>query len=198
VLTLAQRKTYDFIKDFFSENHYSPTSGEIAKGIGIASRGVVYRHLKALAAEKKIALTPKRHRNICLLEGAEGVCTIPLLGEIAAGQPIQAIAQQESIDVASVFLGVNRFALKVRGDSMIDEGIFDGDIVVCEKSGTARDGQIVVALVDREEATLKRLKRGKHARIILEPANSSHRPMEFSAGRVEIQGIYIGLLRFTG
>ena len=194
MLTLAQRKTEEFIRGFFKEYGYAPTASEIAEGIGIKSRGVVHRYLKALVAAGSIVLTPKRHRNIRLLAPIDDSASLPLLGAIAAGQPIEAIPQQETVDVASIFVGPNRYALKVKGDSMIDEGILDGDIVICQKSDTAVNGQIVVALIDKEEATLKRLE--CHDKIVtLYPANARLKPMIYSAERVTIQGIYIGLVR---
>lgn len=197
MLTLRQRKTYDFIQKFFDENDHAPTAAEIAEGIGIKSRGVVHRYLKALDSAGLIRLLPKRHRNIQLMESSSIPLnsSLPLVGAIAAGQPIEAIEQDETVDVASVFLGPNRYALKVKGDSMIDEGIFDGDIVVCERSDIARDGQIVVALIDRDQATLKRLYHNADKTITLLPSNPAHKPMIYSENQVEIQGIYIGLLR---
>ncbi len=196
MLTLSQRRTHEFIKVYFAEHGCSPTAAEIAKGIGIKSRGVVHRYLKALAQAGHIALTPHRHRNITLQELFTEPTCLPLVGTIAAGCPIEAIPQEESIDVANIFLGANRYALKVKGDSMIDEGIFDGDVVICEKCDTADDGQIVVALVDQAEATLKRLQRNADNTITLHPANPQLKPMIYSADRITIQGIYIGLLRW--
>ena len=194
MLTLSQRKTYAFIQRFFSEHNYAPTAAEIAQGIGITSRGVVHRYLKGLVQADLIRLLPKRHRNIELLT-APVERSLPLVGAIAAGQPIEAIEQQETIDLASIFLGEHRYALKVKGDSMVDEGIFDGDVVVCERTQTAENGQIVVALIDHEEATLKRFFHNKDESVTLVPANSSHHPMIYSGDRVEVQGIYVGLLR---
>ena len=196
MLTLSQRKTYEFIQRFFVSHAYSPTAAEIAQGIGIQSRGVVHRYLKALENAGMIALLPKRHRNI-QLSAAPSSQSLPLVGTIAAGRPIEAIEQQEVVDVTSIFLGPNRYALKVAGDSMIEEGIFDGDIVVCERSQTAQHGQIVVALIDYQQATLKRLHYNSDHTITLQPANPTHQPMVYAAHRVEVQGIYVGLLRFT-
>jgi repressor LexA len=196
MLTLSQRKTYEFVKQYFHHNHYAPTAAEVAQGIGIQSRGVVHRYLKALADKGYIRLTPNRHRNIQLLARDASSPSIPLMGAIAAGRPIEAVAQQEAIDVAQIFLGVNRYALRVKGDSMIDEGILDGDIVICEHACNAQDGQIAVVLIDHEQATLKKVYHNVDNTITLLPANSSHQPMVYAANRVEIQGIYIGLLRF--
>ncbi len=195
MLTLSQRKTYEFVKAFVQKRDYAPTVAEIAKGIGIQSRGVVHRYLKALVDKGYIRLQPNRHRNIQLLEHDPAV-SIPLVGSIAAGQPIEAIEQQETVDVAHVFLGPKRYALRVKGDSMVEEGIFDGDIVICERRDHAKDGDIVVALIDHERATLKRLYHKTNDTVSLVPANPAHRPMIYPADRVEIQGIYIGLVRF--
>lgn len=196
MLTLGQRRTYEFIKQFLDEHEYAPTAAEIAAGTGIKSRGVVHRYLKALAAAGKIHLTPKRHRNISLInEVVTGWKSLPLMGSIAAGRPIEAIADADPVDISKVFLGDQRYALKVRGDSMVDEGIFDGDIVVCEQADQATNGQIVVAIIDNEEATLKRLEKRYDGKVVLHPANERLEPMIYDASRVTIQGIYVGLLR---
>ena len=200
MLTLAQQKTEAFIRQFIKKNGYSPTASEIAGGIGIKSRGVVHRYLKALAEAGRITLMPKRHRNIRLLDSANSVLdslgVLPLLGTIAAGRPIVAVLQKDHLDLARVFSGMNRYALQVEGDSMIDEGIFDGDLVICEKADMAENGQIVVALVDQEEATLKRLQRNNDGTVTLCPANSTLQPMVYDAERITIQGIYLGLVRY--
>jgi len=198
MLTLSQRRTYNYIQKFFRDNDHAPTAAEIAEGIGIKSRGVVHRYLKALVSAGLIRLLPKRHRNIQLISESSISLddSLPLVGVIAAGQPIEAIEQHDTVDLATIFLGPNRYALKVKGDSMIDEGIFDGDIVVCERSDTAQDGQIVVALVDQEQATLKRFYHNADKTITLVPSNPAHKPMVYSDYQVEVQGIYIGLLRF--
>lgn len=196
MLTISQRKTYEFVKQYVHHHTYSPTVAEIANGIGIQSRGVVHRYLKALADKGYVRMMPHRHRNIQLLS-QESSSAIPLIGTIAAGRPMEAVAQQEAIDVAQIFLGANRYALRVKGDSMIGEGIFDGDIVICEHSRTASEGQIVVVLIDREQVTLKKMYHNADNTITLLPANSAHQPMVYAANRVEVQGIYIGLLRFN-
>ena len=200
MLTKAQKRTLEFIKKFCDKNDFSPTTAEIADGIGISSRGVVYRYLKALSEEGEIELIPGKHRNIQLKaeQANDGLYEIPLLGSIAAGQPIEAIDNQESISVTDIFSGPHRYALRVKGDSMIEEGIFDGDTVVCEHAQTARSGQIIVALIDQNEATLKRIRYGnENNTITLLPANANYKPMHFPADRVKVQGIYIGLIRMA-
>lgn len=201
MLTLAHKRTCEFIRKFLNENGFSPTASEIAAGIGIKSRGVVHRYLKVLEDAGYLKLIPKRHRNIQLLEEQsyeqpDSYSVLPLLGAIAAGRPIEAITTEDSVNVSQVFTGKNRYALRVKGDSMVDDGIFDGDLVICERSETAVNGQIVVALIDQHEATLKRFEySSKEKRVILHPANVALKPMVYEPERVSIQGVYLGLLR---
>ncbi len=196
MLTAAQQRTYEFIKRYIKDNTFAPTIAEIATGIGIRSRTAVHRSLQAIALEGLIELIPNRRRNIKLLDtAANNDMTLPLLGAIAAGNPIEAISNDSVFDFTSVFLGPKRYALLVKGDSMIEDGIFDGDIVVCQHCDTADNGKIVVALVDNQEATLKRLQRNPNGTVTLRPANSSMRPLNYPASRVQIQGVFIGLVR---
>lgn len=199
MLTLAQQRAYKFIKQFIAEHGYAPTVMEVAQGIGIKSKGVAHRYILALQEAGKLVLQQGRHRNIELIDddsetGSSGG-QIPLLGKIAAGSPIEAIAENEVLDVNALFAGENRYALRVQGDSMIDEGIFDEDLVICEHCSAANDGDIVVALVDDGEATLKTLKNNRNGTVSLIPANPNLSTMIFEAERVQIQGRFVGLLR---
>lgn len=196
VTTLRERDTLAFIKDYIAENGYAPTMAEIADGIGIKSRGVVHRYVTALRDAGDICITPNKHRNIELMPELAQNGKLPLLGRIAAGRPIEAIPDRETVDLANIFLRDNHYALEVRGDSMIEEGILDGDVVVCQQASVANDGQIVVALVDDSETTLKRLRRNRDRTITLLPANVEYTAMTYSSDRVRIQGIFVGLLRF--
>ncbi len=200
MITLSQRKTYQYIKRYIETKGHAPTTAEIAEGIGIKSRGVVHRYIKALQDAGLIQLSPKRHRNIELTTKQltmpqQQSNQLPLIGAIAAGQPIEAIIDHDPINVVDMFLGENRYALRVKGESMIDEGICDGDIVVCEHSNSANNGQIVVALIDNESATLKRLYHEGDNTITLVPANQKLKPMTYDADRITVQGLYVGLLR---
>ncbi|OGI41010.1 MAG: repressor LexA [Candidatus Muproteobacteria bacterium RBG_16_64_10] len=121
--------------------------------------------------------------------------TLPLLGRIAAGQPIEAIEGQDEIDLSEFFVNRNRFVLKVQGDSMIEDGILDGDMVIVEKRDTADNGAIVVALVDGLEATLKRLQKNRDDSVTLRPANPAMAPIRLAAARVRIQGVVVGQFR---
>ncbi len=198
MLTQSQLKTYQYIKKFMERHQHAPTAAEIAQGIGIQSRGVVHRYLKALEEAGYIELLPHRHRNIVLSPAQPSQHSLPLIGYIAAGHPIEAITQSEAIDFSALFSGAKRFALKVKGDSMIEEGILDGDLVICEHSESAENGQIVVALIDGQETTLKRIHfKPTHNTITLIPENSQYQAQEYSSERIQIQGIYIGLIRQT-
>lgn len=191
LLTPRQRAIYDFIKDKIVNRGYGPTVREIGAGFKIKSPNGVMCHLKAL--EKKGLITRESHmsRAIQITEPLSKM-TLPLAGRIAAGSPLEAVEQHEQVDFSSLFNDDNQFCLKVTGNSMIEAQIADGDFVVVRGQKTCRDGDIVVALVDGEEATLKRFYKEPH-RVRLEPANSTMQPIY--ATRVEIKGIVTGVIR---
>ena len=196
-LTDNQRKVLDFIQRFIAIYTVPPKLQEVAEGIGISSRGVAHRYVQALAEAGYIETDRGKHRGIRLLKSNpyRPESRLPLLGEIAAGKPIEAIPGQDEIDL-SEFFGRNNFAVQVKGDSMIDAGILDGDTVIIEFRETAEDGDIVVALIDENETTLKRFKRSQRGKYIkLIPENSEMEPMVYEAERVRIQGVLIGQLR---
>lgn len=196
MLTITQRKTLTFIRRYLNRRGYAPSLDEIAEGIGITSKGSVHRYVQALAEEGCIRLIPGRKRGIELVdEEASSKTSLPLLGTIAAGRPIEAIADQDRLDLTDYLLGPGRYALQVQGNSMIDAGILDGDLVIVEHRDTADDGAIVVALIDDEEATLKRLKRLKSGRIKLVAENPDIPPSIYPAKRVRIQGVVVRQLR---
>ena len=200
MLTERQQKTYDFIYHYINKHGFAPKLPEIAQGIGIQSKGTVHRYVQALAQEGFLDLVPNRHRGIQLrkLPITSQPTRIPLLGKIAAGKPIEATIDHQELDLATFFGGNNLYALKVQGDSMIEEGIFDGDIVICQQADTAKEGEIVVALVDGLEATLKSIRYHKDGTILLIPANSALPALAYTADRVRIQGVFRGLIRFSG
>jgi repressor LexA len=195
MLSARQQDTYRFIRDYITRHGRAPLLEEIASGLGIRSKGVVHRYVQALAEEGLIELLPGRHRGILLSDKQAAHPTLPLLGRIAAGQPIEAIPGQDEVNLAEFFIGANRFLLKVQGESMVEAGILDGDMVVVERCEQAADGEIVVALIDREEATLKRLQNNRDGTVTLHPANAALAPLRFDAERVAIQGRVIGQLR---
>jgi repressor LexA len=195
MLTPTQDRTLTFIRRYLKRRGYAPSLIEIAEGIGITSKGTAHRHVQALAEAGVIRLIAGRKRGIELVdEETLSKTSLPLLGRIAAGQPIEAIAGQERLELNDLF-GPDRYALQVKGDSMIDVGILDGDLAVIERCDTADDGAIVVALIDNEEATLKRLRRLKSGRIKLIAENPDIPPMIYAAKRVRIQGVLVCLIR---
>ena len=196
-LTDKQRLTLDFIQRYLATHTVPPKLQEIAEGIGIHSRGVAHRYVQALIDADFISIDNGRHRGIRLLKPNphQVKSVLPLLGKIAAGKPIEAIPGEDEIDLKD-FFGHNNFAVRVQGDSMIEAGIMDGDTIIIEFRETASDGDIVVALIDESETTLKRFKRSHKGRYIkLIPANKDMQPMVYEASRVRIQGVLIGQLR---
>ena len=199
MLTSSEKKTLKFIQKYCIEKGYSPTLTEIAKGIGIKSKGVVHRYIKTLESLNLISISSHRKRGIVLnLEAYENQSVapiIPLLGRIAAGQPIEAIEGREEINLADFIMNPDRFALQVSGDSMIEAGILDGDTVIIKHQNTAENGDIIVALIDGFEATLKRLKKLPEGMILLIPENKLMEGLIYEAKRIQIQGVVVGQLR---
>ncbi len=195
--TDRDREIYDFVRAYVTRHGYAPKLREIGQATGIRSRGTVHRHLRALESEGLLAIEPDVARGARLKGRAPAApsYTLPLLGRIAAGQPIEAIEGQDEIDLSEFFVNRNRFVLRVQGDSMIEDGILDGDMVVVEKRDTADNGEIVVALIDGLEATLKRLQKNRDGSVTLHPANSRLSPLRLSAARVRVQGVVVGQFR---
>jgi len=202
-ITRRQRQVYDFISEFVQKHSYSPSYDEIREGMGLNSLATVHKHITNL--EKKGLLTRdyNRSRSIDLLppkgrlKQAMSVNTtmvLPLLGRIAAGQPIEAIENPETISLGDFVRSRDVFVLEVRGDSMQDEHILSGDYVLVEKTKTAHNGDIVVALVEGSDATLKRFYR-EGDNIRLQPSNVTMQPIIKPASIVDIQGRVIGVLR---
>ena len=202
-ITRRQREVYDFISRFVSEKGYSPSFEEIGDGLGLNSLATVHKHISNL--EKKGLLTRdyNRSRSIDLLppkgklKQSMAVNTsmiLPLRGRIAAGRPIEAVENPETISLADFVRSKEVYVLEVGGDSMKDEGILDGDYVLVENTKIAHDGDIVVALVDGAENTLKRMYR-EGDMIRLQPSNSEMAPIVVHSSSVQVQGKVIGVLR---
>lgn len=198
-LTKKQRDVLEFMRGFNSERGYAPSIKEIGDHFGWSSPATVHQHLKALAAKGYIEREWNRKRDIVFLdEGADGVDepAVPLLGMIAAGRPIEAVLEGESVSVpGGLMRGSGRFfALRVSGDSMVDDHVMDGDLIVVRAGESAENGETVVALVEDEGATLKRYYR-EGPRIRLQPANQTMDPMYFDEEQVRVQGVLVGLVR---
>ncbi len=200
-ITRRQRQVYDFIAEFVSKNGYSPSFEEIGEGLGLNSLATVHKHLSNLEKKGLLKRDFNRSRSIDIvpLKGRVKQATIandalPLVGRIAAGSPIEAIANPETISLADFSRSRDVFVLEVRGDSMRDDHIVNGDYVLIEKTQTAHNGEIVVALVNGSDATLKRFYR-EGTQVRLQPANSTMSPIIVPADQVSIQGRVIGVLR---
>ena len=189
-LTQRQQDIYDFLKEKIVKRGYGPTVREIGTEFGIRSPNGVMCHLKAL--EKKGLITRESHmsRAIQLTESPQNYASLPLAGQVAAGTPLLAEEQREQQDFSSLFDSADHFCLKVSGDSMIEAQIADGDFAVIRKQNTCHDGEIVVALVDGEEATLKYFHREKD-HIRLQPANSRMDPI--LVDDVQVLGTLVGV-----
>ena len=184
---------YQFLSEHINQFGTSPSFAEITAAMEISprSKSLITRNLRILEKEGKVILTKDGRRLLISLCSKK----LPLLGRISAGSPIEAIADYQFIDVNSIFLGTHRFALQVNGTSMIDEGILDNDIIICQQRETAYEGEIVVALIDQSYTTLKRISYKLLGMITLIPANTELKPRAYAPERISIQGIYIGLMR---
>ncbi len=194
-LTKRQKEVLDYIRSYRAERGISPTQREIREQFGLSSFGTVQKHLKRLEEKGALSREWNRSRGVAPADDHSGR-TVPLLGLVAAGRPIEPFPVEEAIEVPRALLSSGRaehFVLRVRGDSMIEDGIRDGDLVVVARRATAQNGQTVVALV-RGEATLKRYY-ADGARVRLQPANSSMKPITADARDVTVQGVVTGLMR---
>jgi repressor LexA len=196
-VTRRQKEVLDFISGFVQRNGYSPSFEEIARGLSLKSLATVHKHITNLQKKGLLQRAHNRSRSIDVLPPrtkARRVERLPLLGRIAAGQPVEASETHESLALSDI--GGNRevFVLQVRGDSMCDEHIVDGDYVLVEQSSTARQGEIVVALVRGSETTLKRYYI-EGERVRLQPSNSEMEPIYVPLSQVAIQGRVLGIVR---
>lgn len=193
----VQHKIYEYIQQYIEQQGYSPSLEEIARGIGISPNSIslVSRHIHALVAEGRLKFHKKGYRNIQVVQDNDNHFSLPLMGRIAAGTPIEAIENKQYVDFGALLKNENHFVLEVKGDSMVDEGIFDGDFVICKHKKHAQEGEIVVALIDAQDATLKRISYKIEDRITLIPANPTLKPKAYLAHRVQVQGVFVGLLR---
>ncbi|MFI5319561.1 MAG: transcriptional repressor LexA [Myxococcota bacterium] len=199
VLTRRQREIYEYIREFVDDRGYSPSLEEIGAKFGLTSVATVHRHVELIAEKgflRKVANSSRSLEPVDARPAAASMVELPVLGAVAAGVPIEAFDTNDSVSVPAEMVRRRgeTFVLRVRGDSMIDEQIRDGDQIVVERASEARKGEMVVAMVRGSEATLKRFYR-RGSKVVLEPANSAYRPLELPAGDVEIRGIVRGLLR---
>ena len=195
-ITRRQQEIYDFLVENLDDFTHPPTLDELCIALGLSSKGSLHKQIQALIDAGLVEPMNNLRRGIRLTENPDLDDNIlPMFGYIAAGQPIEAIDQQETIQVPES-LRTNKpcYVLQIKGDSMIDEGIFDGDYIVVEERSQAKNGEIVVALIDKSEATLKRIEQ-KQGRLILHPANADYESQHYSPEQVDIQGVLVGQMR---
>jgi len=199
MLTSQEQNTLKFIRQYLAQYGYAPKFKEIGLAIGVNSQGTVHRYVQALEEKGYIDRAKGNARGMSLVElPLVSPPTIPLVGKIAAGLPIEAIEDNQELNLAEMFMGPELFALRVSGDSMMDAGILDNDYVIIKKQPVAQDGDIVVAMIDKVEATLKRFKRKSQWEVALIPENADMETMVYTADRVNIHGILVGQMRSYG
>ena len=201
-LTRRQQQVLDFISGFLDENGFSPSFEEIAGGLKLASLATVHKHISVLQSKSYLTRGFNRSRSLELSpkylqeqRRPKPAPEIPLLGRIAAGAPVEAMEQRETLNFADFAGNGDTYALEVRGDSMIDDHICDGDLILLERDTEALDGDIVVALVAGSETTLKRFYRESGDMVRLQPANAALKPILVPAQDVQIQGRLLAVLR---
>src|SRR6266540_769664 len=197
-LTKRQREILDYLNEFIQQHGYAPSLEEVGRRFSLSSLATVHKHLTNLQDKGFIRHAWNRSRSVELLpsRSAGRAVELPLLGYVAAGMPIEAVASSESIAVPESLVSGKRdtYVLRVRGDSMIDEQIRDGDWVVVEDRRSADNGEMVIALVGGHDATLKKFYK-ENGRVRLQPANPSMQPLYVDANNVQIQGVVVGVMR---
>jgi len=196
-LTRRQREILDYLGEFIQQHGYAPSLEEIGRRFGLSSLATVHKHLTNLQEKGFIRRAWNRSRSVELVptRGGGRAVELPLLGFVAAGVPIEAVATSESIAVPEDLVGKrDTYVLKVRGDSMIDEQIRDGDFVVVEDRKTAENGEMVIALLGGSDVTLKKFYR-EDGRIRLQPANPAMQPLMVAPEQLQIQGVVVGVMR---
>ena len=197
-LTKRQREILDYLNEFISEHGYAPSLEEIGRRFGLSSLATVHKHLTNLQEKGFIKRAWNRSRSVEMVPTRTGgrAVELPMLGYVAAGVPIEAVAGSETIAVPEDLVGRrDTYVLRVRGNSMIDEQIRDGDFVVVEDRKSADNGEMVIALLNGTSATVKKYYRERDGRIRLQPANETMQPMYVHENDVKIQGIVVGVLR---
>lgn len=204
-LTPRQKQLLDFMVDFIGSHGYNPSYEEIATGLKLASLATVHKHISALERKSYLRRGHNQSRSVEISphylaevrENAErhSSSDVPLLGRIAAGAPVEAIQGSETLCFSDFTGNSDTYALQVRGESMIDDHICSGDYVLVQRTADVRDGEIVVALVDGSDATLKRFYREPNGKVRLQPANSAMQPIIVDQSAVEVQGRVLAVLR---
>ncbi|MBI4478334.1 MAG: transcriptional repressor LexA [Acidobacteria bacterium] len=196
-LTKRQREILDFLNEFIQQHGYAPSLEEIGRRFSLSSLATVHKHLTNLQEKGFIKRAWNRSRSVELIPTRAGgrALELPLLGFVAAGAPIEAVATTEMIAVPEDLVGKrDSYVLRVKGDSMIDEQIRDGDYVIVEDRKTAENGEMVIALLGGADVTLKKFYR-ENGQVRLQPANAALQPLVVDAEQVQIQGVVVGVMR---
>jgi repressor LexA len=196
-LTKRQREILDFLNEFIQQHGYAPSLEEVGRRFGLSSLATVHKHLTNLQEKGFIKRAWNRSRSVELLQARTGgrAVELPLLGYVAAGAPIEAIATAETIAVPEDLVGKrDTYVLRVKGESMSDEQIRDGDFVIVEDRKTAENGEMVIALLANSDVTLKKFYR-ENGQVRLQPANPSMQPILIPADQVQVQGVVVGVMR---
>ena len=196
-LTKRQREILDYLSDFIAQHGYAPSLEEIGRRFGLSSLATVHKHLTNLQDKGFIRRAWNKSRSVELVPTRMGgrALDLPLLGYVAAGAPIEAVVSNETVTVPEDLVGTrDTYALRVRGNSMIDEQIRDGDLVVVEDRQTAQNGEMVIALLEGSDVTLKKFYR-ENDHIRLQPANDAVAPIIVRADKVQVQGVVVGVMR---
>ena len=196
-LTKRQREILDYLNDFIQQHGYAPSLEEIGRRFNLSSLATVHKHLTNLEEKGFIKRAWNRSRSVELVPTRVGsrAVELPLLGYVAAGAPIEAVVGNEMLAVPEDLVGKrDSYVLRVKGDSMIDEQIRDGDYVIVEDRHTADNGEMVIALVHGADVTLKKLYR-EHGRVRLQPANPAVQPIFVAPDQVQVQGVVVGVMR---
>ena len=194
-LTRRQQEIYTYLQQHADDFSHPPTLGELSQALRLASRGSLHKQIQALIEAGLVEPMDGQQRGIRLVEQEEREAGLPFLGTIAAGRPIEAVPQLETMQIPeSLRSDKPCYVLQVQGESMIELGILDGDYAIIEQCDSAYNGAIVVALVNNEEVTLKTIEQ-KKGKVILYPANAEMGPMSYAPDQVQIQGVLIGQFR---
>ncbi len=196
-LTKRQREILDYLTEFIDHNGYAPSLEEVGRRFSLSSLATVHKHLTNLQEKGFIKRAWNRSRSLEIVptRGGARAIDLPLLGYVAAGAPIEAVVSAETVAVPEDLVGrTDTYALRVRGDSMIDEQIRDGDVVIVEDRKTADNGEMVIALLHGADVTLKKFYRD-NGRVQLQPANEALKPLIVDASQVQIQGVVVAVMR---
>jgi repressor LexA len=197
-LTKRQKQLVDYLENYIEEHGYAPTLAEVGQYFGLSSLATVHKHLRNLENKGFIRRTHNHSRALELAEtgnGRRSAREIPLLGQVAAGVPIEATEGSDTIAVPEEFVRrENTFCLRVKGESMVDEGIRDGDYIIVEERAAANSGETVIALIG-DEATVKKYYPEADGRVRLQPANQAMEPIYVAEDALQIRGVVIGLMR---